>query len=160
MDKICENSSQKCAPETEKFYLQGPTAQTMGSIQKLIYHFFSLLSTKQIICPSQLSGVNIFWGTSFFLSGGHPKQKVSFTKIKFSRKLLVLSTNLKNQLPLFFTLFEAVDNHFLIRPTQFAQIEKISPQNGLRHPVTPKIQVLEKKVCAINNSYSSKEQNM
>ena len=71
--KIHENSSKKCASETEKFHLQGPTAQTMGSIQKLDIPFCSLQSTEQIICPWQLCGVNIFWATSFFLPRWHAK---------------------------------------------------------------------------------------
>ena len=61
--KIHEISSQKYAPETEKFHLRGSAAQTMGSIEKLDIPFCSLQSTEQIICPSQLCGMNIFWAT-------------------------------------------------------------------------------------------------
>ena len=64
-------------------------------------------------------------------------------------------------------LFEIGDKHFLIGPAQFAEIEKNDPQKlqndpflRLRHPITPKIQVPEKKFCAIKYSYTLKEQNM
>ena len=74
---------------------------------------------------------------------------------------------LKTNSPYFLTLFKIVDNHFLIRPTHCAQIEKNDPLKWpndpflrLRHPVTPKIQLLEKKFCGIKYSYTLKEQNM
>ena len=77
MAKIHEILSQKYGSETEKLHLRGSAAQTIGSIEKLDIPFCSLQSTEQIICPSQLCGVNIFWATSFFLSEGHPKLKFS-----------------------------------------------------------------------------------
>ena len=59
---------------------------------------------------------------------------------------------LKTNSPYFLTLFKIVDNHFLIRLTHFAQIKKNDPLKWpndpflrLRHPVTPKMQLLEKK---------------
>ena len=79
----------------------------------------------------------------------------------------MLSIKLQNTLPLFFELLEIAHKHFLIRPTQFAEIEKNDlpkwpndPFLGLRRPLTPKIEVLEKKVCAIKYSYTPKEQIM
>merc|ERR1711867_143021 len=52
----------------------------------------------------------------------------------------------KTNFSYFLTLFEVVDKRFLIRPAQFAQIQKNHSQNGLNDPVqalsrtvTPKI---------------------
>ena len=74
---IRQNLSVKIRENTEKFHLQGPAAQTMGSIQKLNIPFCSLQSTEQIICPSQLCGINICWVTWLFLLWWHAKLKFS-----------------------------------------------------------------------------------
>ena len=85
LGKIRQNSSVKIREKSEKFHLRGPAAQTMGSIEKLNIPFCSLQSTEQIICPSQLCGINIFWVTWLFLLWWHAKLKFSriFQKNQF-----------------------------------------------------------------------------
>ena len=61
--RIWKNSSKNYARDTKKFHLWGPAPQTMCSIEELDRPFCSLQSTEQIICQSQLCGMNIFWAT-------------------------------------------------------------------------------------------------
>ena len=98
----------------------------------------SLQSTEQIICPSQLCGINIFWVTWLFLLWWHAKLKFSriFQKNPiFSETIAPIDKLQKPTSPIFLRSSRLWTSVFLIRPAQFAQIQKNDSKNNPNDPL-------------------------
>ena len=100
-------------------YFKGYAAKTRATIEKPNIPFCSQNALKNLSVHLNSVRLILFELPHFFLSRViHEIFCKFFTKIQFSQKRLVTSTNLKNQHPIFF--------RFFIRIRQFAQIEKMA----------------------------------
>ena len=126
----------------------------MGSFRPFWSHFFGFARNVRVESKKCMSTTSksVKKRGSWFLKFVDRSNTQCGTMVDFAQKSNFFANycsdrqTSKTNFPYFFTLFEVVDKRFLIRPAQFAQIQKNHSKNGPNDPVralsrtvTPKI---------------------